>query len=299
MLEVAARLLLGGTLAAASLAKLASPASSRAAMATFGVHGRRGQSIAWTALIVVELGLALSVVAGSRAAAWLAAALMATFAATMVSAIMRGRAGAPCACFGARSTVGWAQVARNAVLAAAFAGLTFLPREELSTDQWLGLGLAGALLACIGLAIAVLALAREVGMLRLRVGPEGALEIPEEGPQLGSRSDLLERFSPDPETELALAVFVSRGCRVCAALEPSISVLANDPRVAVASFEEETERVVWERLAIPGSPFAVALDLEGTVLAKGTFNNLAQLESVLAAAHRRRAERRLGRVIGV
>jgi hypothetical protein len=40
---------------------------------------------------------------------------------------------------------------------------------------------------------------------------------------------------------------------------------------------------------VPGSPYAVALDLDGTVLAKGTFNNLAQLESVVATAERRRA----------
>ena len=35
------------------------------------------------------------------------------------------------------------------------------------------------------------------------------------------------------------------------------------------------------------------------MLAKGTFNNLAQLESVLAAAERRRAERELAGVIRV
>ena len=39
MLEVAARLILGGVLAGASLAKLASPASSRAALASFGIDG--------------------------------------------------------------------------------------------------------------------------------------------------------------------------------------------------------------------------------------------------------------------
>ena len=47
------------------------------------------------------------------------------------------------------------------------------------------------------------------------------------------------------------------------------------------------ESDLWRSLDIPGSPFALALDREGTVLAKGTFNNLAQLESVLATAERR------------
>ncbi len=299
MAEVVARLVLGGILAGASLAKLASPASSRAALATFGIDGRRPQAVAWAALIATELALAVGVIAGSATAAWLAAALMATFAATMVGAILRGRAGAPCACFGARSTVGWAGVARNVVLAAAFAGLTFLPTGELSTDEWLGLGLATALLACAGLGVAVLALAREVGLLRLRLGPEGALEIAEEGPPLFSRAAVIERFALDPEARFALAVFSSDGCRVCRSLEPAVAALARDPLVAVETFEEAAEGAIWDQLAIPGSPFAIALDREGTVLAKGTFNNLAQLETVLAAAERRAAERRIAGAVGV
>jgi hypothetical protein len=299
VLEVAARLVLGGVLAGASLAKLASPGSSRAAMATFGVAGRRTQAVSWALLVATELGLAAGVIAGSATAAWLAAALMALFAATMVGAILRGRAGAPCACFGARSTVGWAAVARNAVLAAAFAALPLLPQGELSTDEWLGLGLGLALLACAGLAVAVLALAREVGVLRLRLGPEAALEIPAEGPALGSHTEVIAHFRPEPEARLALAVFTSEGCHVCGALEPAIATLASEPSLALESFEETAEPAVWTELGIPGSPFAVALDLEGVVLAKGTFNNLAQLEGVLAAAERRKAERDLAGAMGV
>jgi hypothetical protein len=299
VLEVAARLVLGGVLAGASIAKLASPASSRAALATFGIGGRRPRAIAWALLVATELALAAGVVAGSATAALLAAALMAAFAATLIGSILRGRAGAPCACFGARSTVGWGAVARNAALAAAFAALPLLPEGELSTDEWLGLGLAVALLACAGLAVAVLALAREVGMLRLRLGPEAALEIPEEGPALGSRSAAISHFEPGPEAKLALAVFTSEGCHVCRALEPTIATLANEPSIAIETFEEAAEPGLWTELGIPGSPFAVAFDLQGFILAKGTFNNLAQLESVLAAAERRKAERDLAGAVGV
>jgi hypothetical protein len=292
VLEVVGRLILGGVLAGASAAKLASPGSSRLAMATFGVSDPRAQWLLWGSVIGAELALAGGVLAGLDAAAWLAAALMATFAATMVAAILRGRAGAPCACFGARSTVGWGAVARNCALAAAFAALPLLPKGELQTDEWLALGLGVALLACAVLAVAVLALAREVGVLRLRLGPASALEIDDEGPPLGMRSDLVEsRFELDADAELALAVFVSAGCRVCQALEPEMSALASDSRVAVQIFDEVADATVWQRLEIPGSPFAVAFGREGTALAKGTFNNLAQLESVLAAAERRQAER--------
>lgn len=292
-------MVLGGILAGASLAKLASPASSRAALASFGIEGRRAQAFVFPLLIAAELGLAAGVVAGWDAAAVLAAALMGLFAATMAGAIMRGRAGAPCACFGARSTVGWRGVARNAVLAVAFAALPLLPRSAISTDDWLALGLAVALLACAGLVVAVLALAREIGMLRLRLGPAAALEIPEEGPPLGSHSALVDRFTPQPEARLALAVFVSDGCRVCDALAPAIGVLEREPQIAVATFSEQAEPQAWAAAEIPGSPYAVALDLEGTVLAKGTFNNLAQLESVIGAAEQRRAERAVAGAVGV
>ena len=142
----------------------------------------------------------------------------------------------------------------------------------------------------------MLALGREIGILRLRLGPEGALEIADEGPPLGSTTDLVNRFDLEPETQLALAVFSSANCHVCRALEPAVAALARDPLVAAASFEEIAEAEEWDRLGIPGSPFAIALDRAGTVLAKGTFNNLAQLETVLAAAERRRSE---GRVLGV
>lgn len=299
MLELAARLLLGGILAGASLAKLASPASSRAALASFAIEGRRAQAVVFPLLIATELALATGTIAGSALAAWLAAALMATFGATMVGAILRGRAGAPCACFGARSTVSWLGVARNLVLAGAFAALPLLPESAISTDEWLGLGLAIALLACAALAVATLALAREVGMLRLRLGPEGALEIAHEGPPLGARAELIERFRLDPENRLALAVFVSEGCHVCHALDPAVEGLAREPILAVQRFEEHSDAEEWAELGIPGSPFAIALGREGTVLAKGTFNNLAQLESVLAAAERRQAEREAMEAIGV
>ena len=91
MAEVIARLVLGGILAGASVAKLASPSSSRAALSTFGIAGARVQSVAWALLIVCELGLAGGVIAGSDTAAYLAAALMAMFAATMSSTNVKSR----------------------------------------------------------------------------------------------------------------------------------------------------------------------------------------------------------------
>ena len=186
VLEVAARLVLGGVLAGASLAKLASPASSRAAMATFGIDGRRFQAVAWSLLIATELGLAAGVIAGSddRGLAGRGAdgdlrrddgrrdpARPRRRAVRLLRRPLDRR-------LGRRSRA-------TSLLAAAFAALPALPEGDLSTDEWLGLGLAVALLACAGLAVAVLALAREVGHAapapRAR---RAALEIAEEGPPL-------------------------------------------------------------------------------------------------------------------
>jgi hypothetical protein len=137
------------------------------------------------------------------------------------------------------------------------------------------------------LAVAVLALARQVGELRLAAVPQPALEIEGEGPELGARSALIERFE-DP-ARFALAVFSSEGCPLCVSLEPSLALLAGDPLVELRSFDEVRDAAAWQEASAPGSPYAVAMDRDGTVLAKGTFNSLGQLESVLASAERRAA----------
>jgi hypothetical protein len=286
--EIILRVALGIVLAGAALAKLAAPRPSIAALGSFGFADGPLRPIAWATLIAVELALAVAVALGSDAAAYAAAGLMAMFAALMVSALLRGRAGAPCGCFGARSKVSWLGVLRNVVLAAAFAVLPSVGSISLGTDGWLAVGIGIALAACAALTVAVLALAREVGMLRLQLGTQGALEIAGEGPEVGSTAPGLSTRISRNGADFRLAVFTSEGCGICQTLSPAIENVAKDPRVAVGVFDEVTEGELWRSLEIPGSPFALALDREGTVLAKGTFNNLAQLESVLATADRRR-----------
>jgi hypothetical protein len=280
---------LAAVLVTAAVLKAGNREAAKASLSTFGIRGRTSSALALGVLVTVELALAAGVAAGLDGAAYAAAGLMLAFAAAIGIALARGRSGAPCACFGARSTLDRKALIRNLLLAAAFASLPFLPSSDLTTDQWLGIGLGAALLACAGLAVAVLALAREVGMLRLQAGGQGALEIAEEGPPLGEPAPILSPHLRKQGASLGLAVFTSEGCSVCRSLEPAINSLANEPTLAVTTFEEVRDAEVWRELEIPGSPFAVAVDQTGTVLAKGTFNNLAQLESVAATAARRRA----------
>jgi len=76
------------------------------------------------------------------------------------------------------------------------------------------------------------------------------------------------------------------GVENVSALAPSLRLLENDPEVELQLFDEEADAEAWVALAVPGSPYGVVLAHDGEVLAKGTFNSLFQLESLLAHATR-------------
>jgi methylamine utilization protein MauE len=265
----------------AAVGKARAGSSARDALRSYGLQSARLRALAWGAAIGAEAGLAIAVAIDVNAA-FAAAALLFGFALAQVVAIARGRAGAPCGCFGGRARIGWASVSRTALLAGAFLALPLLPDAEPSTDAWLGIGLGVALVAVAALAVALFALARELGELRLAVAPQAALSLDHEGPELGGRVGLIERF--ERRAPLAVAAFSSPGCSLCAALEPSLRLLANDPDVELRLFDEAADADAWEALAVPGSPYAVVLAPDGEVLAKGTFNSLFQLESLLGSA---------------
>ena len=210
----------------------------------------------------------------------------------MGSALMRGRAGAPCACFGARSTVSALAVLRNLALAAAFA---VGPVPSLRRAQHRRLAghrprrraarLRGPRRRGSG--------ARARGRDAAASGRyPGRARDRRRGPARSGRRSaaLARRIAFEGHAELGLAVFSSEGCHLCQTLAPAIENVARDPLVAAGVFDEAADAALWRELDVPGSPFAIAIGRDATVLAKGTFNNLAQLESVLATAERRRRE---------
>jgi hypothetical protein len=278
------RLLLAAVLLASAVGKLRAGGRARDALRSYGVRPGWARGALWATVIAAEAGLGAAVALDAHGAALGAAGLLGVFAIALVSAIQRGRAGSPCGCFGTRSRIGWPAVARTAALAGAFAALPFLPAAHPSTDVWLAIGIAVSLAAVAGLGVAVFALARELGELRLAIAPQGALSLEHEGPVIGSRLDLIERF--ERAAPLAVAVFTSPGCALCQALEPSLRLVASDPEVELELFDEEGDAETWNSLDIPGSPYALVLSADGEVLAKGTFNSLFQLESLLAHATR-------------
>jgi hypothetical protein len=294
MLATIADVVLGLVLLGSAGTKLAAPARTRAALATFGVRAARARSAAWGGAIAAELLLGVGVALGSDVAAWTAAILMLAFAALLARALRAGRAGQPCGCLGARSRVTPLALVRTLALAAAYALLPLVPDADPSAEVWLAIGLGVALAAIVTLAVLLLALAREVGELRRAIPPQLPLEIEGEGPPRGSRVALIERFVPQPAARFALAVFSSEGCPMCQALAPAVTALQRDPLLAVETFDEHEDADVWRAHAIPGSPYALVLALDGTVLAQGTFNSARQLEALIVAGEAR--ERELVRV---
>ena len=129
-------------------------------------------------------------------------------------------------------------------------------------------------------------------MLRLQLGTQGALEIAGEGPDLGSAESLACR-ALDTEGGADGSASPSSPPRAATSARRSSRRSRTSPTTRMSRWASSTRSptpTLWRELEVPGSPFAIALDAGGTVLAKGTFNNLAQLESVLATAARRRAQ---------
>lgn len=261
------------------------------ALSTYGLRNVRLQHMALWLLIALELGLAAAVVARAVWAAATTAALFALFTVATLAALLRGRHGRPCACFGSRSRLSWWTPSRSAGLGvAAVAVMLGLPDAPAGTDRWLVAGLSLCLAAVVALGLVVLALAREIGVLRLGISSQGALEIADEGPVLGTTQTWAAVLPWQPSALLGLAVFTSEACPLCRQVAPAVQHVAADPLLAVRLFDEVADAAIWSQASVPGSPYAVALDTDGIARAKGTFNSLPQLESIIGSARIREQE---------
>jgi len=291
-MSAAAQTLLAIVLLGAAGLKLRDGTRSADALATYGIGGARTRVAALGLIVAVELAVAVALLAAFAWAPAAACTLFLVFALASAAALLAGRAGRPCACFGSG-----ARLSRTSPLAPALAaGLAFalerhaLGRMPSGYDRWLTIGLTISLLLVLGMGVAVLALAREVGVLRLSLASQGALEIPDEGPRIGQRQPWAGGLEWTPRTVLGLAIFSSEGCPMCRQLAPAVNYVAADPLIALRVFDEVADAPTWAAADVPGSPYAVALDPAGVTLAKGTFNSLVQLEGIIATARGRESE---------
>lgn len=283
----AGRLVLATLLLAAAAGKLRAPGRAAASLAAVGVPRGAAPTLAKMLVategclgLLVLLGIALPLTAGA------AAALGLGFASALLLARARGRRRLPCGCFGGSEERPASLLAARALGLASLAGLVAaggrLPLPEPSGQALLVAAVVALAVAVVVLAALVLALYRQVGLLALRLAPQGALEIEGEGPAVGADAPPLaglERRGSE------LVFFSSPGCRLCHALLPSARALARGG-LAVRVADEEAEPETFRRWNVPGTPFAVHL-VDGRVAAKGLVNTLEQLESVIDAGRAR------------
>ena len=166
----------------------------------------------------------------------------------------------------------------------------------------------------IVLSIVVVALARQIGTLHMRLGPRGALEVDGEGPPLGEAPERVAAQTLDKREvsiggpgQAQLLLFVSPGCIVCEQVLPSVEAVAAELTPFVITDLDEPEtlrsygdarwrpitvpgRFIAQSYEIPGTPFVVVLDRLGVVRAKGTVNNLEQVEGLVDTGRQRAQE---------
>lgn len=168
------------------------------------------------------------------------------------------------------------------------------------------------------LCVVVVALARQIGTLHLRLGPRGALEMDDEGPPLGEGTPIVEAVDTEGRKlqvggKGQVLMFVSPGCSLCAQVMPGLAAVAGEARlepliVSDTDVEETRSQFAAKRanapvvagdsfiesFAVPGTPYIVVLDRWGVVRGKGTVNNLEQLEGLVETARRRAEEIEVG-----
>jgi Methylamine utilisation protein MauE len=287
-MDVAARVALGAILLAAVAAKLRAHADLADVLAGYGIPAPARRPLA-VALIVVEAALWVGLVAGVavRPAAYGALALAALFIAVLARVRIRGITSLRCGCFGAKERSTSLLLMRAAAFAA-LAALTVLAveREPRTPSREIIVLVVLTVLSIVVIALAVLLLAlyRQVGVLTLRIAPRAALELAEEGPPVGEPAPALgELVRRGPE----LVAFFSENCRLCRELAPAVRALAREG-VRVHVLYELAQPDAFAGWRVPGAPFFVHV-IDGAVVAKGLVNTLEQLDHLLALGRARRS----------
>jgi methylamine dehydrogenase accessory protein MauD len=162
----------------------------------------------------------------------------------------------------------------------------------------------------LGLGLALLALARQIGVLHVRLAPAGAL-LSGKGPVVGEPAPVLDAVSLDgasiaigkPQTRNQLLLFVSPHCPLCKDLIPIAKNFAKTEKlgiVFVGDDDEGEQRAMIARLDMGGVPFvnssivgrsfhvdrlphAALIGADGTLISKGLVNSREHLESLITA----------------
>lgn len=172
-------------------------------------------------------------------------------------------------------------------------------------------------LLVVGLALLVVALARQVGVLHERVAPAGAL-LPTNGPKVGELTTAMDITALDgknvaiggekPDPGAMLVLFISPTCPVCKSLVPTAKSLVKSEKgrlsLVFASDGAENEQQLQQHRAyvkdlridehpyvismqlgmtyqVSKLPFALLIGNDGILKSKGLVNSREHLESLL------------------
>ncbi len=132
------------------------------------------------------------------------------------------------------------------------------------------------------LALAVVALLRQIGVLHQRLAPMG-VHFASEGPALDA---------PAPGvgidwsvSTLTVLLFTSPTCVLCRELKPSLDAFRRQYReLRVQTVDLEAEAGVFAAMAVRSTPYVVAVDATGTVRGRGVANSLEQIEELVREA---------------
>ena len=286
-MDATLRIALAVVLLSAAAAKIRERDELPDVLAAYGVPAPLRVSLA-AALVVVEASLGALLLVGALVtpAALAAMALGVVFVAAATRARLGGIRRIRCGCFGARErSTAFVLVRAVAFTALAVATVAVLELDPAmpSRETLVYAALAVLTLAVVALGALVLALYRQVGVLSLRISPRAALELAEEGPEVGRAAPPLvglERRGSE------LVAFFSENCRLCRELEPAVRALAREGLPVRVVYEEE-DAAATARWNVPGAPFVVHT-VDGVVAAKGLVNTLEQLDDVVATGTARR-----------
>lgn len=279
---------LGAVFLIAAAGKLTRIGRFREALAGYRI-ARPAAVVAWL-VPLAEVAVGVALVAGLNAAGWAALGLLAIFSAALAVELATGSAPPSCGCLVPGSGApGPLSLVRNAVLGAVAAAIGLGVSVRLGEGFWFAT-YAVLWIAVAGLALLVVALYRQVGVLHMRVAPTGAFEHDAEGIPLGD---------PAPDgTAGALVVFTSVTCPICAQIEHGLGALQSDHAVPVmhARDDDRGGAELHRQFGVPGTPYAVYVDGDGIVRAKGAVNTLEQLEGLVITGRNREREGMLGHV---
>ena len=161
----------------------------------------------------------------------------------------------------------------------------------------------------LGLGLALLALARQVGVLHVRLAPAGAL-LSGKGPVVGEAAPVLDALTMEGAPIAIgkpglkqLLLFVSPHCPLCKELIPIAKNFAKTEKldiIFVGDDDPDEQRAMIARLEMGSLPFvnssivgrtfhvdrlphAVLIGADGTLLSKGLVNSREHLESLVTA----------------